>query len=448
VSAIMSVRTVQQLAITGLGVAIAVTIFGWGARRRILTIGVTFLLALPVWEFLVPVLQRATTVASGAATRVVGIDAVVGYDFIQISTGTFLVEGGCAGLNYLLGGLTLGAFYAHLFVERWQTQLKVVALAGAMSIIGNWIRVSVLVFLGEATAMRSPYIEDHLWQGWAIFTALMVPTYLLALRIEKRDRRRHGTEASMASEPTEIAEASADVGMDGESSAPPVDPRHPRRATGAALAAVLGPVLFMVIGAVPRSSTLESELNALGLVDPWTVIAEEPVDDWRPDYIGVDREVGWTLSDGVDTVGALRQYYIDPSQGDELIFFANVIAPDSMVVDDRMIGPLGPSRRLVREALIRTEAEPRVVWYWYRVAGFDTAFSSKAKLLEVLAFFGRSAASELITMSAVCAPDDCREAGNALRRATGAQPLPADTAAVPTTDATRPPTADSVSGGF
>lgn len=414
-SAVMGVRVGQQLALTGVGVAVALAVFGWGARRRILAIGVTFLLALPIWEFLVPPLQRATTVASGLATRLAGIEAEVGYDYIQISTGRFLVEGGCAGLNYLLGALTLGAVYAHLFVPRWRTQLKIVALAGVVSIVGNWIRVSVLVFLGEATAMQSPYIEDHLWQGWAIFMALMVPTYFLALRIEKRDARRFGGPTDAVSETVESSDAS---------DRPAMDPRHPRRASRAALVAVLGPVLFMVIGAVPRDAELDTTPEALGIVDPWTVVADEPLDDWRPGYVGVDREVGWTISDGADSIGALRQYYIDPSQGDELISWANVIAPDSMVVDDRVIGPIGPSRRLVREALIRTEAEPRVVWYWYRVAGFETPFRSKATLLEVPAFFGRSSASELITVTAICEPDDCREAGGALRRAFGAPPLP------------------------
>lgn len=62
---------------------------------------------------------------------------------------------------------------------------------------------------------------------------------------------------------------------------------------------------------------------------------------------------------------------------------------------------------------------PRVVWYWYRVAGFDTPLASKAKLLEILAFFRRYAASELVTLSAECAPEDCLEAAQALRAATG-----------------------------
>jgi exosortase len=402
VASITSVRIVEQLALTAIGVGLALAVFGWGVRRPILAIGLTFLLALPLWEILVPPLQRATTIASGALTRLAGIEAVVGEDYIQITTGTFLVEGGCAGLNYLLGGLVLGAFYAHLFVDRWQTQLKIVGLAGAVSVIGNWVRVTVLVFLGEATAMQSPYIEDHLWQGWTVFTVLMIPTYLVATRVEVRDRRRHGSESG-----------STKMSRD-------IDPELPRRAAPAALAAASGPLLFILVGALPSGSDTTAGIAPLGLVDGWVMVDSTTADPWRPAYMGVDHEFAYTLSDGVDSISALRLLYLDQRQGEELIQWQNVIARDSMLVDDRLIGPVGADGRLVREALVRTDGRPRVVWYWYRVAGFDTPFTSKAKLLEVLAFFRRHGVAELVTMSVACSPDDCLEAGNVLRGSVGA----------------------------
>lgn len=430
-AAIMNVRLVQQGLLPLIVMSWGFAVFGWGARRIVLAIGLTYLLAVPFWSFLVPVLQRTTVVASGGATQLAGITAVIGYDYIQISTGTFLVEEGCAGLNYLMGGLVLGACYAHLFVERWQTQLKIFLLAGATSIVGNWIRVSVLIFLGEATAMQSPYIEDHLWQGWAIFTALMLPAYLLARRIELRDDARFG-----AAESSTDAELMKEAG-----STPALDTLRPRRAVVAGLAACAGPLAFMLIGAIPRGSGVETTVDVVGAVASWTISGSQTPDEWRADFSGVDREVGWTLSDGTDEIGATRQYFMDQKQGAEMIGYPNVLAPDSMVVSDRVMGPVGPSRRFLHEAVIRTADGPRVVWYWYRVAGFDTPFENKAKLLEILAFFRRSAAAELITVSAACEPDDCRGAANILRRAMGASPL------VPLDASSSEPSAEPVVGG-
>ena len=89
------------------------------------------------------------------------------------------------------------------------------------------------------------------------------------------------------------------------------------------------------------------------------------------------------------------------------------------MVSSRLFGPFGPRNRIVRESMFFTERGPRIAWHWYRVAGFETPFIVKAKLLEVVAFFTRSAAAELVTMSAPCAPDDCGDAAAALRAAVG-----------------------------
>jgi hypothetical protein len=64
--------------------------------------------------------------------------------------------------------------------------------------------------------------------------------------------------------------------------------------------------------------------------------------------------------------------------------------------------------------VVRTPAGPRLVWSWYRVAGQVTASTTRAKLLELLAFVRRSSASELVAVSASCERPDCRDAGNAL----------------------------------
>ncbi len=41
-------------------------------------------------------------------------------------------------------------------------------------------------------------------------------------------------------------------------------------------------------------------------------------------------------------------------------------------------------------------------------------FPSKAKLLEIVSFFRRSIAAELVTISAACMPDNCADAAQAL----------------------------------
>ena len=398
---IMGVRLVHQASFLALATVWAVTVFGWRARVPVLEIAATAFLALPLWALAAPVLQRGTVIVAGALTKAAGISAEIGVDTIAISSGVFLVEEGCAGIRYLTAALTLGALYGHLFAERWQTKLKIVAVAAAFSIVGNWIRVTVLVFLGEATAMQSPHIEDHLWQGWVIFTVLMVPAYAVARRIELSDRRRFGA-------PDE-----------GEPASGAVLGSSARIATTAALVALAGPALYVAVSVVPRGDTLERDPEVFDVVDVFTPTPSATPDAWRPDFVGVDDRAEWTFTVEGRTVHAARHYYVDQRQGDELIQWANAIAPDSLLVTERLFGPLGPNRRLVREAIVQTEGLPRVAWYWYRVAGVDTPFPSRAKLLEIPAFFRRSAAAELVTMSVECGRSDCTEAATTLRRAVG-----------------------------
>ena len=91
-------------------------------------------------------------------------------------------------------------------------------------------------------------------------------------------------------------------------------------------------------------------------------------------------------------------------------------------MSERLIGPVRERRRYVREAIFFEGDTPRVAWYWYRVAGGDTPFPSRANLLELVAFALRRPAAELVTLSAPCAPDDCAEAAQALRAAVEGDP--------------------------
>lgn len=397
---ITNVAVVHQLLLVAALTAWAFAVFGAEARVPILATAATFLLAIPVWGFANPVLRRATTLMSGGIAKLAGASAIIRDDTITISSGTFLVEAGCAGVNTLMAGLTLGAFYAHFFTERWRTQLKIVAVAGGAAIVGNWIRVAVLVLIGEASNMQSPLIYDHLWQGWAIFTILMVPTYFVVRWIERRD--------ALKAPPEQAAPRGA----------PTFDPGRPRRAAMAGAFVLVGPLLYMGLGALPKIGTLDRSPGALGLAPGLAAVERAPGDHaWTPHFRGIDARVDWTVTLPDGTVDASRYFFVDQRQGDEMIMYENAMAPDSAAVSDRLVGPVGAHRRYVREAIFWEGDAPRIAWYWFRVAGIDTPFPSRAKLLEIFAFALRKPASELITLSARCAPDNCVDAAQTLRLA-------------------------------
>jgi len=243
-------------------------------------------------------------------------------------------------------------------------------------------------------------IYDHLWQGWAIFTLLMVPTYFVVRWIERRDAPKAAAERATTQRATTF------------------DPSRPRRAATAGAFVIVGPLLYMGLGALPRDGVLDRSPDVLGLAPGLTPVERAPAEAaWTPHFVGIDERVDWTISLPDATIDAGRFFFVDQHQGEEMIMYQNAMAPDSASVSDRLIGPVGSSRRYVREAIFWDGEEPRVAWYWYRVGGIDTPFPSRAKLLEIFAFALRKPASELITLSARCAPDNCVDAARALRTA-------------------------------
>ena len=403
-------------------------VFGGRALRTLLVAGATFLLALPLWDVLVPILRPLTTLASGAMVLLLGVPAEIEGDLVRIPAGSFIIADGCAGLNYLLAGLVVGAFYAHLLVRGWPAKLGVVALAGAIAIVGNWIRVAGVIVIGHATEMQSGLVERHLGFGWVIFTLGLVPFFLLARIIEKRaDRRYAGSEPESAG-----VDAEADTGEPKAGSR-----RLVSRAAAASAVAIVGPLLYFGIGAMPAVDSGERGLEELARSDPWR-IAESPPErpfDWRPAYRRADQHDSLAFTDGERIVYGDRFVYRKQAQGAKLIGFPNRIAPSSAIYEERLMGPVDPDRGLwVQQAVVITPEGPVLVWYWYRVGGVDTFSPVYAKILEVPAFLSRRRASELMALSAACEADNCREAFEALLGFMGVQTAAtAEPTAVPNT---------------
>jgi len=402
------IQVFHQTVLLFLLICWGLVVFGGRALRTLLVAGATFLLALPLWDVLVPILRPLTTLASGAMVLLLGIPAEIEGDLVRIPAGTFIIADGCAGLNYLLAGLVVGAFYAHLLVRGWPAKLGIVALAGAIAIVGNWIRVAGVIVIGHATEMQSGLVESHLGFGWVIFTLGLVPFFLLARVMEKRaDRKYAGSEPESAGMDPE--------GDTGEQKA--VSRRLVWRAAAATAVAILGPLLYFVFGALPAVNAGEGGLEDVAGGDPWR-IAESPVErpfGWRPAYQGADQHDSLAFTDGERTVYGDRFVYRQQAQGAKLIGYPNRIAPRADIFEERLMGPVDPARGLwVKQAVVLNPEGPVLVWYWYRVGGMDTFSPVYAKVLEVPAFLSRRRASELMALSAACEADNCREAFEAL----------------------------------
>lgn len=150
-------------------------------------------LALPIMDVLVVPLQNLTTWVNTKMIHAIGITAFIdGYD-IHMPYGVMRIAHGCAGLNYLLAGVCLGVFYAYLNLQSRVLQLKAVALIVALSLVGNWLRVFLLILIGYESKMQSELVYEHGFFGWVIFAVLAVFFFFYAKRLERQDGEFSGT---------------------------------------------------------------------------------------------------------------------------------------------------------------------------------------------------------------------------------------------------------------
>jgi EpsI family protein len=179
----------------------AAAVLGWKVGRPLLPILAIFLLVVPFWEALTPLLQGITTAVSGSVLSLLGITAEIRNHQILLPSGVIEVATECSGLGFFLVGLTLGAFASQLFLKRWRSRLTLVALAGFIAMVSNWIRVAGLTLVGHYTQMESDLLAEHGTFGWVIFTISLVPLFFLGRRIERWDRsleERRGSPADPA----------------------------------------------------------------------------------------------------------------------------------------------------------------------------------------------------------------------------------------------------------
>jgi EpsI family protein len=399
---VMDVQVVHEGVLPLLVLAWVAVLAGPKAARRFAPGIVVFLFTVPFWESFRPPLQALTVKVSGGAAGALGIPALIRGDLITIPAGAIRVEGTCAGAAQFIVGLLIATLYAHLFLERWRTRIEAVAVAAAISIVSNWIRVTGLIYIGQHTHMQSPLMHKHQLYGWAIFAAAFLLIFFpFARHLEKRERagRVHGASPDEATEAPRSGQGGAT--------------RWEILVTTAL--AVLGPLVYFGVGALPATAP-EAPL----LPSPPSAWRELPASrerpfDWSPGFRDPDASgaTGWT--NGTAVVYGDWLMYRKERQGRELIGGDNGIAPSSSLLAERSVWLRDRDLWFRQAAVALPDQRVLLVWYWYRVGGVRAVSPAWAKLLELVAFLRRRPASEVVSLSVVCAESDCRDAAATLQ---------------------------------
>lgn len=176
-------------------------LIAWGAtiwgKPFIKAVGAPILLILfgaPFWDDMSPALQWLTVAVDEQMLALISIPATIDEFYITIPSGIFHVAHGCSGIRYLIVALYLGAFYGAYTHSGPKRTVLLVAVAGFLALLSNWIRVAWIIAAGHYTNMESSLIEDHEMFGWIVFIAVtLIPFFVFTHYFDRIPRKETST---------------------------------------------------------------------------------------------------------------------------------------------------------------------------------------------------------------------------------------------------------------
>ncbi len=181
-----------QFAIIGIVQGVFLTLFGW---RVYVLLAVPFCylwLLVPSGEFIVPTLQLVTAKSAAGLLDLVGIATFRDGIGIEVPSGAYIVAPGCAGLNFVLAALATSAAYAELIYRSWRRRVAFVLALLALAVVGNALRVFLIIAIAHATNNIGDIVDDHILYGWGFFSLLLFAAMALGQRF-RQDRPISGT---------------------------------------------------------------------------------------------------------------------------------------------------------------------------------------------------------------------------------------------------------------
>ena len=398
ISDITDINEGRHIAFIGMALGILIACLGWRISK-ILSFPLLYLwLLVPTGTVFLPLLQKIATLISSSMLQWFGIPIYVEGFFIEVPSGRYHIEEGCAGLNFILASLALAPLYAYLLYRSLWKQLLAVVIALVLAITMNGVRIAGIIALAHFGGPELNIVDNHLWYGWLFFTLVIFTAGYLGSYFADREPEPHAS-----SEKRELPRAE------------PL-PRPWRLAIAGALSLLAAACAFMFADGVNSLSAALSVTRpapAVG-VDGWEKVAWSA--DWAPTFANADLKSQQSYARNGDTVDLFIATYARQGPGQKMISYDNSLidrAAWSTVGERQRSIEFGSKTLPLAEFVLGSGDQRRYVWFVYWVDGSFTADPLLAKLLEIRAklFFGDQRAA----IVAVSTPDPKGDAEVVLR---------------------------------
>lgn len=362
--------------------AAVAAVFGVDGMRVLLWPTLYLYCALPQWWVINTLLQTLTSRVVSTAIELTQLSAYVEGNFIHVPAGVFEIASGCSGLNYLVAALSLAGFYAFMYLRTWRSRLWLLGVAAALAMLSNFVRVYALIVIGIVTDMKHYLVTvEHLYFGWAIFMAAMIPVFLFARRLEDREIVN-----------TSVVEP-----------APQLEPQVAATIVPAAIVTAL----ILVVPRVASVSVDESAASIEPLPLAFSAWAQTstPASAWRPAFVNA-REQRAGYSDGGQRVELYRAIYPLQTSADRVVRADNDFhGPGWRQAEQRVVGAETTGFASVDESRGYLNDQERLMWSWYVVAGAPARSKLAAKLREAQGILQRRRDAMAVAIATECLPN-------------------------------------------
>jgi len=368
VGRLSGVASLEELAVVGTIPATMLLLVGPTVTRSI-SFPLAFLFfAVPVGEFLTPLMMDLTADATVAAIRWSGVPVFREGLHFSLSSGRWSVVEACSGLRYLIASVSLGVLYAYLQFRTLRYRLAFVALAIVVPIVANWVRAYGIVMLGHLSDMRIATGVDHLIYGWLFFGFVMALLFWIGSRWHEPEMDRNEPAAPL----------------------PSTDPSSKHLASRYAIgpgAIFAGAAVALVIAIAwrPLSAGLldaTQPVDAVGVLsaalDPFP--RAEPL-DFTPQYDNATAAVRSSRIIGGAPVEVHAFYYARQYERQEMIHATHaVVRPEDFSSRVTWQGKRKtPWGEVAAYHIRRGNGSELLVWHWYAVGSTQTADAYRAK---------------------------------------------------------------------
>jgi len=330
-------------------------------------------LAVPMGESLVPILQDITAAITVFVLQLSGIPVYLEGRYLQIPSGNFEVAEACSGIRYLIASFALSVLYAYINYRSLVRRLIFVGLSIVVPIVANGVRAYGIVMLAHLSSYQLAVGVDHIIYGWLFFGFVMFLLFWVGSFF------RESQELIAKHETASVANNS----------------NNDQKLSGAwavclILLVVSGPFAFALMNR--PSDNVEPVPKNLKLPDgvqnwagPLTAN-----DNWQPYFHGAAQELRGRYQSGMSAVQVYVAYYAAQSQGRELINSKNILydRKDWHRVNNEIMEIMLPDKRRwsVQTTVIDSTWDTRrVLWHWYEIGGVPTSSQFVAKLIEAWA---------------------------------------------------------------